>query len=165
MKGSRRWFRQWCETINTRSPKSLHGHRKYRGCHWDRKKYNWALRVRNVWVQCTAYRHLFLCGTHILSGVWTCMKSEQNHMCGYRTASCFIKGEPRKPHRSLTHGDLHNHCTASLLHLGAWGKMTKRRCSAVYLPALIKSGIIELFISFFLFWSQVSATFCQLVFI
>lgn len=109
--GSRRWFRQWCETINTWSPKSLHGHRKYHGCHWDRKKYNWALRVHNVWVKCTAHRHLFLCGTHILSGVWTCTKSEQNHMCWYRTTSCFIKGDPRKtsqaPHTRRPSQPLH----------------------------------------------------------
>lgn len=56
-KRSGRWSQQWCETINTQTPQSLHGHWKYRGCHWDRKKYNWAFRVHNVRVKCTAYRH------------------------------------------------------------------------------------------------------------
>ncbi len=56
-KGSGRWRRQWSETINTQTPQSLHGHQKYRECHRDRKKYNWALRVHNMWVKCTACRH------------------------------------------------------------------------------------------------------------
>lgn len=54
---SERSPRKWCETINTQTLQSQHGHRKYRGCHWDRTKYNWALRVHKVWVKWTAYRH------------------------------------------------------------------------------------------------------------
>lgn len=66
-KRSRRWSRK-CETINTKTLQSQLGHQKYSGCHWDHKKYNWALRVHKVWVKYTPYRH-FLDVGHIYSVV------------------------------------------------------------------------------------------------
>ncbi len=90
-KRSARWSRKWCETINTRTPQSQHGHRKYRWCHWDRKKYNWALRVHNVRVKCTAYRH-FLDVGHTYSVMcehaWKCTRPQvwiQEHGLFHKT--------------------------------------------------------------------------------